>query len=60
MINLWSLALSKGMSVRDIAAYVPPYPTMGEIGRRAAITYFMGATRKPFVRAVIRLLRRFG
>ena len=60
MINLWSLALSKGMSVRDIAAYVPPYPTMGEIGRRAAITYVMGATRKPFVRAVIRLLRRFG
>ncbi len=60
MINLWSLALSKGMSVRDVAAYIPPYPTMSEIGRRAAIAYFTGVTRKPLVRRVIRLLRMFG
>ena len=60
MIGLWALALSKGMNVRDIAAFVPPYPTMGEIGKRAAITYFVGATRKPLVRKLIRFLRVFG
>ena len=60
MINMWALALAKGMTVKDVAAYVPPYPTMGEIGRRAAITYFMEATRKPLVRRVVRWLRIFG
>ncbi|MCV3239907.1 dihydrolipoyl dehydrogenase family protein [Mesorhizobium sp. ZC-5] len=60
MINMWALALTKDMTVKDVAAYVPPYPTMGEIGRRAAITYFMEATRKPLVRRVVRWLRVFG
>ena len=57
---MWALALAKGMTVKDVAAYVPPYPTMGEIGRRAAITYFIEATRKPLVRRVVRWLRVFG
>jgi pyruvate/2-oxoglutarate dehydrogenase complex dihydrolipoamide dehydrogenase (E3) component len=60
MIGLWALALSKRMTVRDVAGYVPPYPTMSEIGRRAAITYFVGATRKPLVRGLVRFLRMFG
>ncbi|MDP3895640.1 MAG: FAD-dependent oxidoreductase [Mesorhizobium sp.] len=60
MINIYALAVSKGMGVRDIAGYVPPYPTMSEIGKRAAITYFAGATRKPVVRGLVRFLRMFG
>jgi pyruvate/2-oxoglutarate dehydrogenase complex dihydrolipoamide dehydrogenase (E3) component len=60
MIGLWGLALSKRMTVRDIAGYVPPYPTMSEIGRRTAITYFVGATRRPLVRGLVRVLRMFG
>ncbi|MCU0832268.1 MAG: FAD-dependent oxidoreductase, partial [Rhizobiaceae bacterium] len=38
MINIWALAVAKSMRVHDIAAYVPPYPTMAEIGRRAAVS----------------------
>jgi pyruvate/2-oxoglutarate dehydrogenase complex dihydrolipoamide dehydrogenase (E3) component len=60
MISFWALALGKRMTVKDIAAYVAPYPTLSEIGRRAAITYFMGATRKKLVRGVVRWLRIFG
>jgi pyruvate/2-oxoglutarate dehydrogenase complex dihydrolipoamide dehydrogenase (E3) component len=60
MISFWALALGKRMTVKDVAAYVPPYPTLSEIGRRAAITYFMGATRKRPARAIIRWLRMFG
>ena len=60
MISLWALALSKGMTVRDAAAFVPPYPTMSEIGRRAAINYFMGAARMPLIRRAIRLLSLLG
>jgi pyruvate/2-oxoglutarate dehydrogenase complex dihydrolipoamide dehydrogenase (E3) component len=60
MINVWALAMSKKLTLRDMTAYVPPYPTMTEIGKRAAISYFAGATRKPIVRRVIAFLRRFG
>lgn len=60
MINFWALALSKSMTVKDIAGYIPPYPTMTEIGKRAAITYYSEATRKPFVRWLIGFLRKFG
>ncbi len=60
MISLWTLALSKSMSVRDVTGFVPPYPTMSEIGKRAAITYFIPKTSKPLVRKVIGFLRKFG
>lgn len=60
MIHFWALAVAKGMGVRDIAAYVAPYPTLSEIGKRAAITYFLDATRRPAVRRLIRALRVFG
>jgi pyruvate/2-oxoglutarate dehydrogenase complex dihydrolipoamide dehydrogenase (E3) component len=60
LINLWALAVAKKLSVRDVAGYVPPYPTMSEIGKRASVSYFTGATRKPLVRRLIRFLRLFG
>jgi len=60
MINIWALALSKKMKLSDVRGYVPPYPTMAEIGKRAAITYYAPMTRKPFVRRIIGFLRRFG
>ncbi|WP_075995447.1 dihydrolipoyl dehydrogenase family protein [Salaquimonas pukyongi] len=60
MINMWALAISQKMKVKDVAGYIPPYPTMAEIGKRAAITYFAPMTRKPFVRSLIGFLRKFG
>ncbi len=60
MINMWALAISKNMKVSDIAGYVSPYPTMTEIGKRAATSYYIPSTRKPFVRKLIGFLRIFG
>ena len=60
MINMWALAISQKLKVKDVAGYIPPYPTMAEIGKRAAITYFAPMTRKPFVRNLIGFLRKFG
>lgn len=60
LIGIWALAISKSLNIRDMTGYVAPYPTMGEIGKRAAVTYFAGAAAKPIVRRIIRLLRIFG
>ena len=49
-----------GTTVRDIAGYVPPYPTMSEIGKRAAVSYYAASTRNPWVRRLIGFLRKFG
>jgi len=60
MISLWALALSKGLRLRDLTGFVPPYPTMSEIGKRAAISYFVPQARLPWTRRLVRFLRRFG
>ncbi|MGI9401136.1 MAG: dihydrolipoyl dehydrogenase family protein [Rhizobiaceae bacterium] len=60
MIHLWTLAISKKLTLRDITGYVAPYPTYSEIGRRAAVTYYAPLARKPMVRSIIGFLRKFG
>jgi pyruvate/2-oxoglutarate dehydrogenase complex dihydrolipoamide dehydrogenase (E3) component len=40
LINLWALALANNMKMSQIAAMVAPYPTIGEINKRAAGAYF--------------------
>lgn len=59
-IALWSLALSKKLKLSDIAGTVLPYPTRAEAGKRAAVAYFAGAAKNPWLRRVLRILRVFG
>ncbi|MEM7565864.1 MAG: FAD-dependent oxidoreductase [Pseudomonadota bacterium] len=60
MINMWALAVSQGMNVRALTGYVAPYPTLSEIGRRAAVTHFTPFTQKGWVRGAVEKLRVFG
>ncbi|KPP86110.1 MAG: mercuric reductase [Rhodobacteraceae bacterium HLUCCO07] len=39
-INLWSLALASRLKMSDIAGMISPYPSLGEINKRAAGAYF--------------------
>jgi hypothetical protein len=43
-----------------MAKAVMPYPTFGEINKRAAICYYTGHATKPWLRSVISLMARFG
>jgi pyruvate/2-oxoglutarate dehydrogenase complex dihydrolipoamide dehydrogenase (E3) component len=60
LIAPWTLALSKGLSLRDMAEHIAPTPTMGEIGKRAAISYLASAVATRTVRRLASLLRLFG
>ncbi|MEL6744445.1 MAG: FAD-dependent oxidoreductase, partial [Pseudomonadota bacterium] len=60
MMNMWALAVSQKLKVRDIAGYVPPYPTVSEIGKRAATSFYAPVPKKPFIRSVVRFLQNFG
>ncbi|MER0238604.1 FAD-dependent oxidoreductase [Fulvimarina sp. MAC8] len=60
MTNLLALAVSKGMKLSDLQGFVSPYPTLSEIAKRAATSYYASYTKKPVVRSAIAFLRRFG
>ena len=60
VINLLSLALSKKMSMKDLAGFIAPYPTLGELVRRAAFSYYAEAPKNAWLRRVIGFLRLFG
>ena len=60
LIGIWTLALSKGLGLEDMAAAIPPHPTLGEIGKSAAIAYFGRNKRTPLARGMVRLLQLFG
>ena len=60
ILNTMSLAVQQKLKVADMTGFISPYPTMTEIGKRAATSALAPATRKPIVRRIIRFLRRFG
>jgi pyruvate/2-oxoglutarate dehydrogenase complex dihydrolipoamide dehydrogenase (E3) component len=60
LIATWSLAISQGLNIRAMTGFVVPYPTLSEIGKRAAISYFTPSLTNPWVRRIIRWLRRLG
>ena len=60
LITTWGLAIQQRLNIRTLAGMVMPYPTLSEIGKRAAVTYFTPGLTSPWVRRIISLLRRFG
>ncbi|MCB1507604.1 MAG: FAD-dependent oxidoreductase [Hyphomicrobiaceae bacterium] len=60
IISLWGLAVSRRMGVRDIAGWVAAYPTLAEVGKRAAVEFYRPGLTNPTLRKIIAFLRRFG
>src|SRR5438034_10051757 len=60
LITAWTLAISRGLNIRAVAGMIVPYPTLAEIGKRAAVTYFLPGLTNVWVRRIIGWLRRFG
>jgi pyruvate/2-oxoglutarate dehydrogenase complex dihydrolipoamide dehydrogenase (E3) component len=60
LIATWALAMARGADIRSVAGIVVPYPTLSEIGKYAATTYFMSGLTNSWVRRIIAVLRRFG
>ncbi len=60
LISTWTLAIAQGLNIRAFTGFVLPYPTLSEIGKRAAIDYFTPSLTSPWVRRIIAWLRIFG
>jgi pyruvate/2-oxoglutarate dehydrogenase complex dihydrolipoamide dehydrogenase (E3) component len=60
LIQTWALALANNLKMKHIAAMVAPYPTLGEINKRAAGAYFSPRLfDNPKVKTVVRLVQRW-
>jgi pyruvate/2-oxoglutarate dehydrogenase complex dihydrolipoamide dehydrogenase (E3) component len=60
LIAMWALAIAQGLNIRALTGIVLPYPTLAEIGKRAAIDYFSPSLTSPMLRRIIAWLRIFG
>lgn len=61
LIQLWQLAISKRLKIGDIAGMIAPYPTLSEISKRAAGSYYEDRLfANPWVKRAVRLLAKFG
>ncbi len=57
LIATWTLALAQGLNIRAFTGIVLPYPTLSEIGKRAAIDFFTPSLTNPWVRRIIAWMR---
>jgi pyruvate/2-oxoglutarate dehydrogenase complex dihydrolipoamide dehydrogenase (E3) component len=60
LILPWVLAVGQRMKISAFTAMVAPYPTLGEISKRAASAYFTPALFSGRTRALVKVLSWFG
>ncbi|MFY9685410.1 MAG: FAD-dependent oxidoreductase [Pseudolabrys sp.] len=60
LIAMWVLAVSRNLNLRDVTDLVLPYPTLSEIGKRAATDYFTPGLTSIWTRRIIGWMRIFG
>ena len=60
LIQMWSLAMQKGIPLSAMASIVPPSPTLAEMNKTAAESYFVAQAQSPLLRRIIALLAKLG
>lgn len=60
LIQMWCLAISKNMKISAMTGFISPYPTLTEINKRVAYTFFTPSLTNPWLRKTIKFLSRFG
>lgn len=59
LIQTWQLALSKGFKMRDMAGMISAYPTLAEVGKRAAGSFFTPTLYSDRTRKIVKFLLKF-
>jgi pyruvate/2-oxoglutarate dehydrogenase complex dihydrolipoamide dehydrogenase (E3) component len=60
LIGLWALAIGARLKISTIAGMIAPYPTLGEVSKRAAGAYFSPKLfDNPALKRIVRLVQRW-
>jgi pyruvate/2-oxoglutarate dehydrogenase complex dihydrolipoamide dehydrogenase (E3) component len=60
LITAWTLAIQQKLNIRVFAGIVVPYPTLSEVGKRAAMSFYAPRLTSPWTRRILGWLRRLG
>ncbi|MDH3660529.1 MAG: FAD-dependent oxidoreductase [Alphaproteobacteria bacterium] len=60
LILPWVLAINQGIKIKAMASVIAPYPTLSEVSKRAAGSYFTPKLFSDRTRWLVRFLSRFG
>lgn len=60
LIQVWVLAIDQRLNIKALAGMIAPYPTLGEISKRAAGSFFTPKLFSERTRRLVRLLLRLG
>jgi pyruvate/2-oxoglutarate dehydrogenase complex dihydrolipoamide dehydrogenase (E3) component len=60
LIQTWVLAMSNKLKIGAIAGMISPYPTRGEISKRAAGSFYTPSLFSKRTQMIVRFLSRFG
>ena len=60
LIQPWVLAISQKMKIGAMAQMILPYPTLGEVNKRAAGAYYTPSLFSDRTRKIVRLLAKLG
>ncbi len=56
----WSLAITQRLTLRAIAGLIVPYPTLSEVSKRAAGSFYTDQLFSERTRRLVRVLLRLG
>ena len=59
LIQIWILPIQKKMKIKEVAGLILPYPTLGEVNKRAAGSYFTPTLFSERTRKVVRFILKF-
>jgi pyruvate/2-oxoglutarate dehydrogenase complex dihydrolipoamide dehydrogenase (E3) component len=59
LIQPWVLAISSGIKIGGMAQFIAPYPTLGEVSKRAAGSYYTPKLFSERTKKLVRFLMRF-
>lgn len=60
LIQLWSFAINHKMKIGAMTNYISPYPTLGEISKRAAGSYYTPSLFSDKTRTLVKFLSKLG
>ena len=60
LIQMWSYAIANNMNIKAMTAFISPYPTLSEMNKRIAYTYFQPKLASPLLQKAIKFLSKFG
>ncbi len=60
IIAPWSLCINEGLKIGAMANIISPYPTLGEVNKRAASSFYTASLFSDKTRALVKILSKFG